>query len=290
MEHQPVLLKETLLYLQVRENGKYLDATLGLGGHAEAILEALGGGGRLIALEKDDKSIRLAQENLAFFKPQLTFIRFDFRNLADALRERNIGQLDGILFDLGLSSYQLGDESRGFSFLTDAPLDMRFDQSQGLTAGEVVNRFSERELARIFRKYGEERRARVIARRIVQYRQRTPLETTTELVRLILPGARRGKIHPATRVFQALRIFVNDELEALEEALPQALKALKKGGRLVVISFHSLEDRIVKYFFREEKKENRLKILTKKPIIPQLVEIRINPRSRSAKLRAAEKI
>jgi len=290
MKHQPVLLNEAIAYLQVKKGGQYLDATAGLGGHARAILEALSKTGHLIVLEKDEKSFKLAQENLVRFGLQVIFLKSDYRNLADALRERNIGRFDGILFDLGLSSYQLGDASRGFSFLADAPLDMRFDQGQSLTAGEVVNRFSERELVRIFQEYGEERRARVIARKIVQKRRKGSILTTKELSRLAMEGTRRGRIHPATRVFQALRIFVNDELGALQEALPQALGSLKKGGRLVVISYHSLEDRIVKHFFRREQENSHLKVITKKPIVPQLEEIKSNPRSRSAKLRAAEKI
>ena len=301
--HIPVLLQATLTFLQVRSGGTYIDATVGGGGHAEAILAAAVPDGRLLGLDLDPDALEVASERLAPFGDRVVLRRGSFAQLAALAAD--FVPADGIFFDLGLSSLQLTDPSRGFSFSRPGPLDMRFDpDAGGPTAADLVNGLSVEELAQILYQYGEERQARRIAEAIVAAR---PLETTEQLAEVVVAavGGKRGRIHPATRTFQALRIAVNDELSALRVALPQAVDLLRPGGRLVVISFHSLEDRIVKRFFRQESKDcicppevpvcacghrARLRVLTRKPVRPDPDEVARNPRARSARLRAAERL
>ncbi|MCX7750005.1 MAG: 16S rRNA (cytosine(1402)-N(4))-methyltransferase RsmH [Candidatus Bipolaricaulota bacterium] len=280
--HAPVLVDEVVGLLDPRPGKLFLDATVGTGGHAEALLAR---GAQVVGVDQDPQALALAQDRLAPFGEQATLVRGNFRDLPTLLAPLRLPPLDGILFDLGVSSLQLASPERGFSFSADGPLDMRMDPDAPTTAADLVNHLPERELARILLEYGEERYARRIARAIVRAR---PLRTTEELAALVArlypPG--RHRIHPATRTFQALRIAVNDELAALEEALPGSRALLRPGGVLAVIAFHSLEDRIVKRFLREESLAGRLEVLTKKPVVPTAEEISRNPRARSAKLRA----
>jgi len=287
--HTPVLLEEVLRQLQPHTGGLYVDGTLGGGGHTEAILRVSAPDGRVIGLDRDDEAIASSHARLSEFCVRAQLVTANFSELRNMLAKLQVAGVDGVLFDLGVSSRQLDEPTRGFSFLRDGPLDMRMSQSASLTAREVLATETQEELARIFFVYGEERRSRAIAKRIVEQRKHEPLETTTQLVRLIerVLGPKRGPVHPATRTFQALRIHVNRELDNLREGLAAATEALNPGGRLVVISFHSLEDRIVKWFFRETQS---LRVLTKKPLMAGEEECAANPRSRSAKLRAAEKI
>ncbi|HIE47408.1 TPA: 16S rRNA (cytosine(1402)-N(4))-methyltransferase RsmH [Candidatus Bipolaricaulota bacterium] len=284
--HEPVLVREVVELLSPAPGKLICDATCGTGGHAEAILAR---GAELVGLDKDPQALALARERLAKFGPRARLLHADFRELREALAPLGITEVHGILFDLGLSSLQLDSPARGFSFREDAPLDMRMDPCQDLTAAELVNRLPEPELARILWEYGEERYARRIARAIVRARDKAPIRTTGELAHLVArcypPGKHR--IHPATRTFQALRIAVNDELTALREGLAQAVPLLAPGGVVCVISFHSLEDRIVKHLFRARAATGRLELLTKKPLRPSAEEVASNPRARSAKLRAA---
>jgi 16S rRNA (cytosine1402-N4)-methyltransferase len=277
--HIPVLLHETLELLSPIAGETFLDGTLGLGGHAEAILKKLGADGRLIGLDLDQRNLELAQENLKAFK-NLETHQGNFRDLLKFTAPKS---LDGILLDIGVSSLHFDDAVRGFSFQNTGALDMRFDSTQELSAAEILNTFPEDELADIFYELGEIHSSRKIARQIVEFRKKQKFQKTEDLVGLISSQS----LLP--QVFQALRIAVNDELEALREGLNAAVEALKSGGRIAVISFHSLEDRIVKNFFREQKKLGVLKVLTKKPVRPSATEIAANPRSRSAKLRAAKK-
>ena len=293
--HTSVLLEEVVSHLQPRAGGLYVDATVGGGGHTEALLRASAPDGRVIGLDWDDEAIAAGRERLREWGDRVELVASDFGRLPDVLTAGRVTEVDGVLFDLGVSSRQFDEPSRGFSFQHDGPLDMRMSQLTRINARDVLARADETELARIFFEYGEERRSRAIARRIVQERERgAPLETTSQLVQLIerILGPKRGKVHPATRVFQALRIHVNAELDNLRDGLVAATEVLKPGGRLVVISFHSLEDRIVKWFFRERAAGDApvLRILTKKPVMADDEECQANPRSRSAKLRAAEKI
>lgn len=277
--HIPVLFEEALEYLAIRPGGLYVDATLGGAGHTRGILER---GGRVIGLDQDPEAVRRALE---MDLPGLTVVRGNFRHLERILDELGVEQVDGILADLGLSGFHLEDPKRGFSYAQEGPLDMRMGE-EGPTAEEVVNTLDQEELYRILRAYGEEPRALAIAKAIVKARRKKPIRTTTELAEIVrkATGFRKAG-HPARKTFQALRIYVNDELRALKDLLQAAEKRLAPGGRLVVISFHSLEDRIVKRFL----KESGLRILTKKPVRPKETEVRANPRARSAKLRAAEK-
>ena len=285
--HQPVLLKESLTLLNIKPKKAYLDCTLGSGGHTVEIIKK---GGKLYGLDIDPKAIKRTKERInqvcpdAFYKLKLG----NFSKLKEHLQDFKLTSVSGILMDLGLSSDQLEYKDKGFSFQYDSPLDMRVDASLGVTAKDLINGLSKNELVKLFKKYGEEQYALSIANHIVLRRRQSPINTTLELANLITKVKRkRGGIHEATKVFQALRIAVNDELNNLKTALPQAYDMLEKNGRLVVISFHSLEDKIVKNFF----KENRgLNILTKKPITVSQEELRLNPRARSAKLRAAFKI
>ncbi len=280
--HIPVLGKEIIAGLAIREGGHYLDATVGGGGHSRLILEAANNT-RITAIDQDEDALKAATNNLAEYGNRVEFVSSNF-----AAYEFPHNTFDGIIADLGVSSYHLDNPERGFSFRYEAELDMRMDRRQNLTAGEAINHWDEVELANVFFKYGEERLSRRIARRIVEKR---PFHTTTELAETISYSVPRkyryGRIHPATRVFQALRIAVNDELKSLETLLEKAPNALVEGGKFAVISFHSLEDRIVKHSFKDS---SSLKVLTKKPIIAQEEEISINPRSRSAKLRIAESV
>jgi len=290
-KHESVLLKEVLEHLDLPKKKIIVDATLGLGGHSLAILENLPGNGRLIAFEADSCHLQLAQKRLKTFQDQVTLLHANFVQLEEHLKQLKIKQIDGILFDLGLASPHVDDAQRGFSFMKDGPLDMRFDSTQKKTAAEIVNTVSEKELIRIFQEYGEETRARKIALEIVKTRKSKPYKTTIQLSKMIeklVP--REGHIHPATRVFQALRIAVNSELDVLQEALTQAVTLLKPDGRIAVISYHSLEDRIVKIFFKAHAAAGTLQIITKKPLVPLDEEVRRNPRSRSAKLRVAQKL
>lgn len=300
--HIPVMLKEAIEYLNVKRGCWYIDANLGGGGHTKGILQA---GGKVLGIDLDPDAIAKVAKNhnlkvekvedfLQVKSANLILIQSNFIHLKEIVKKFNPGPIVGILFDLGVSSYQLEKPERGFSFNIDAPLDMRMDPLHTkITAKDLVNGLYENELAEIFSKYGEERFAKPIAKKIVEYRKIKKIETTNQLAQIVLSVRRRGKgdrTHPATRIFQALRIAVNDELNNLQEALPQALDILQPKGRLVAISFHSLEDRIVKNFFKAKEKMRILKILTPKPLTPTEEEIKANIRSRSGKLRAAEKL
>ncbi|MBL7183801.1 MAG: 16S rRNA (cytosine(1402)-N(4))-methyltransferase RsmH [Anaerolineae bacterium] len=303
MSHIPVLYQEGLAGLQIRPGGRYIDGTVGGGGHAHGILVASAPDGELLGIDADPMAVASAGERLAEFGRRVTLVQGNFVDLEEIALEHGFGSVDGILFDLGLSSLQLEAAGRGFSFQLDGPLDMRFDPSQMTTAADLVNDLSVEELASILFRYGEEPRARRIARAIVAER---PINTTGELAALVSASVgRRRRLHPATRTFQALRMAVNEEMECLAEALPQALRLLASGGRLTVISFHSLEDRLVKQFFRREARDclcppevpvcvcshrATLGIVTKKPIRPSAEEVAANPRSRSAKLRVAYRL
>ena len=290
--HVPVLLKEAIDFLAVRRGGTYIDATVGLGGHSLEIAKRLGAPGHLIGLDKDPAALDVATGALARPPqnadwPEITLLHASFAEIG---RRFPSAVADGILADLGVSSLQFSDPARGFSFQAEGPLDMRMDPQAELTAGQVVNQFDERQLADLIYEFGEERRSRRIARAIVRSR---PIRTTAELAEIVSAAARPMKhqrIHPATRTFQALRIFVNRELDDLRKLLSAAPQVLKPGGRLVIISFHSLEDRIVKDAMREGAKLGQCKLLTKKPVTPSEEEIDRNPGARSAKLRAAERV
>ena len=282
MKHVPVLMREVLEVFADKKLSVFFDGTLGAGGHAKAILEAHPEIERYIACDRDPRAHELAEKNLAPWREKVEFLR---GNYADEVG-RVEGCIDGFLIDIGVSSMQLDERERGFSFMGDAPLDMRMDPEGKLTAEMIVNRYSEKELARFFHEYGEERRSRPVAKAIVEARKKRRIRTTSELVEIIRPVATKGKLHFATLVFQALRIVVNDELGQLERGIGAAIKKLCPGGRIAVISFHSLEDRIVKNQLRDAK--GILKVLTKKPIGPSDEEMRANPRSRSSKLRAGE--
>jgi len=285
--HKPVLVKEVLEYLDPKPGENFIDCTFGFGGHSLAILERNLPDGKVLGIEQDKEVLELALKN-----KRLILIKNNFKNLKKIVKKYEFNRVSGILFDLGISSWHFDKSNRGFSFQINEPLEMNCSEND-LNAQEIINQWPEQELARIFKEYGEERFPGRIARVICEQRSKKQIKTTKQLVDIIeqaIPRKHRyKKIHFATKVFQALRIAVNDELNNLEKALPQALDILEPGGRLVVISFHSLEDRIVKHFFKEEFKKNHLKILTKKPITPSEQEIDLNPRSRSAKLRAAEK-
>jgi 16S rRNA (cytosine1402-N4)-methyltransferase len=299
--HVPVLLKDAIDFLAVRRGGTYIDATVGLGGHSYEIAKRLGAPGHLIGLDKDPAALEIAGRRLAVGRsslvvgeqpdwPEITLLHRSFAEVANGQRP---GTIDGILADIGVSSLQLDDATRGFSFQADGPLDMRMNPQSERTAEQVVNHLDERELADVIYEFGEERRSRRIARAICRSR---PIQSTAQLADLVSAAARpmnqaERRIHPATRTFQALRIFVNRELDDLKALLEAAPQILKSGGRVVVISFHSLEDRIVKDAFREgEKKYKYFRVLTKKPVTASEEESDRNPRARSAKLRAAEKV
>lgn len=305
--HIPVLREKVVQYLITDQGGIYVDATVGEGGHAEAILERLNCRGRLIGIDRDEEILMIAHNRLARFHSQLKLFYGNFKKLKEILKNEGVPCIQGILFDLGVSSRQLDTPERGFSFRFDANLDMRMDRRQSLTAAEIVNRYSREKLTEIFRDYGEEPRARQIASAIVKTREKQLVKTTSQLLKIIEEVVKfpRLKIHPATRCFQALRIVVNQELEGLEDSLRVAVDLLVEGGRIGVISFHSLEDRIVKQTFRllEGKcicppdfpvcrcgKIKKVRVLTPKPLTPSPLEKQTNPRSRSARFRVAEKI
>ncbi|MEK9130777.1 MAG: 16S rRNA (cytosine(1402)-N(4))-methyltransferase RsmH [Patescibacteria group bacterium] len=287
MIHIPVLANEVLRWLDPKPNQNFIDGTVGLGGHAALILEATSPNGRLLAFDRDAANLAKARQNLSRFGDRVEYVNDSYATLKKCAYDRGFNQVDGILLDLGFSSVHIEDPTRGFSFQNAGPLDMRYDLQQALTAEEIVNTWSVGELGSIFRKLGEERHAHKIAERIVEARQKTRIVTTDQLVDII--GKRSGPIHPATRVFQALRIAVNDELHELNVTLPQTLDVLIAGGRLAVISFHSLEDRPVKQFIKAHAGKELL-MLTKRPIIATEQEVKNNPRSRSAKLRVAERV
>ena len=304
--HRPVLVSEALTLLDPREGGVFLDATLGGGGHSAEILKRIGPSGTLIGIDRDPEALQCAGMRLGAMDGHTFLIEGNFGDIESILPEQYFGELDGALFDLGVSSHQL-DSPRGFSFQRDEPLDMRMG-GDAVSAADIVNEYSEEDLARILRDYGEERYARRVARGIVTRRAWKPFRTTGELMQVVvaaIPGGGRGQdIHPATRSFQGIRIQANRELEAIERAIPVAVDALKPGGVIVVISFHSLEDRLIKTMFRRLSgkcecpprmpgcvcgAKETVRILTRKPIIPSAEEIANNPRSRSSKLRAAVK-
>ena len=302
--HQSVLYKEIIHALQPKSGGRYVDGTLGAGGHARGIMEACAPDGQLLGLDVDPQALAIARRILAPYEHRIHLAQASYVSLSQQLAQLSWDAVDGILLDLGASSMQLDTPERGFSFMQDAPLDMRFGPHVSQSAADIVNSYSERELADLIYEYGEDRDSRKIARAIVRAR---PLHTTRELVAAIESASpRRGdRVHPATRTFQALRIAVNEELASIQEVLPQAVTALRSGGRLAVISFHSLEDRIVKDFFREQAKDlinppyeriyeqersAVLKEVNRKPIVPSDDEIQNNPRARSAKLRIAQKL
>jgi 16S rRNA (cytosine1402-N4)-methyltransferase len=306
--HEPALLRETVELLRPQPGATIVDGTLGPGGHAEALLEAVGPEGRVLGIDRDPHALELARRRLERFGDSFVAIRGNHDDLVRLLHERDIEQVDGILFDLGVSSLQLDDPSRGFSFRADGPLDMRMDPESGQTAAEMLATASEDELRRIFWRYGEERRSAAIAREIVERREKAPLRTTRELATLIRdvigPVAQRYRIHPATRTFQAIRIAVNREVDDLERLVTEAVSVLATGGRLAVISYHSLEDRAVKGTMRSLAqrcicppklpvcgcgREDLLQIVTQKPIRPSSNEIARNPRARSARLRVGER-
>ncbi len=293
MTHVPVLTAQVLEQLQPSRGGVFVDCTVGLGGHASAILAA--GASRLIGLDRDGDALARARDTLAPWSDRVELVHADYRAIADVLDARQLPQVDGALADLGVSSMQFDAPGRGFSFQRDEPLDMRMDRSQDETAADLVAHASEEDLANAIFQYGEERASRRIARAIVSVRRETPIATTgalADIVRRNVPRRGYTRIDPATRTFQALRIWVNRELDGLDRFLEAAAQRLRAGGRLVVITFHSLEDRIVKHTFRALAQRDGaiLRVLTKKPIIPDEDEVRRNPRARSAKLRAAERI
>ena len=307
--HRSVLLDECMEGLHIRPDGTYIDGTAGGAGHSSAIAARLGEGGRLIALDQDETAVAVATERLSVFGSRAQVVRSNFKELEAVCASLGIDGIDGLLLDLGVSSYQLDTASRGFSYQADAPLDMRMDVRNPLTARTVVNEYSEDRIRKILFEYGEERFSSRIASNIIRERERAPIETTGELVEIIkrsIPAAQRdGGHHPAKRSFQALRIEVNAELDVIAPAIRSAVRLLRKGGRVAVITFHSLEDRIVKQTFAGLAEgctcpknfpicvcgnKPQIKIVTKKPILPSEEELEQNPRSRSAKLRVAEKL
>ncbi|WP_100403122.1 16S rRNA (cytosine(1402)-N(4))-methyltransferase RsmH [Bacillus sp. FJAT-42315] len=307
-EHTTVLLKETVDGLNIHPNGIYVDCTLGGAGHSEYLLSQLGEEGKLYAFDQDETAIKHAKEKLARFGDKVVFVKSNFKYIREELQRLGVDKVDGILYDLGVSSPQLDTPERGFSYHHDAPLDMRMDLTGGVTAYEVVNHWPYEQLVRIFFQYGEEKFSKQIARKIEAAREKRPIETTGELVELIKEGipaaARRKGGHPAKRVFQAIRIAVNDELGVFEQSLKNSIELLNSKGRISVITFHSLEDRICKTIFRAASKgpdlppglpvipeeyQPELTLITRKPILPSEEELQDNNRARSAKLRIAEK-
>jgi 16S rRNA (cytosine1402-N4)-methyltransferase len=302
--HTSVLYQEIILSLRPHSSGFYIDATVGAGGHAWGILEASSPNGKLLGLDVDPLALELANQRLSFYSGRYTLVHASYTSLLAQIQALGWKRVDGIVLDLGVSSMQIDIPARGFSFQSEGPLDMRFDPTQGSTAADLVNNLDEQELANIIWRYGDEPQSRRIARAICQAR---PLDTTRQLAEIISRafGGHRGKIHPATRTFQALRIAVNQELQSIEEVLPQTIEALVPGGRVAIISFHSHEDRLVKQYFRQEsrdcicppeqpvctcKHKATIKEVTRHPISPGDEETRENPRARSARLRIAEKL
>jgi 16S rRNA (cytosine1402-N4)-methyltransferase len=308
-EHVPVLVQEVVHYIHSREGGIYVDATIGSGGHAVALLETYPDIGMLIGIDRDADAVACARKNLAAFHNRAVVFQGNFKQIKTILSNNNIDTVDGIMFDLGVSSMQLENPSRGFSFMSDGPLDMRMDQTTSLQAKDLINSLSERDMEQLLRTCGEERWAKRIARQILKRREHQPIETTRDLSDLVL-GAIPARyyprtIHPATKTFQAFRITVNDELKSLESGLDAAIDLLTTGGRLCAISFHSLEDRIVKHTFQLWEKSctcpprtpvcicgtvQKARVITRKPVAPNDEELQANPRARSAKLRVAERV
>lgn len=295
IEHKPVMWKEAIEALHLRAGLTIVDATIGTGAHAEKILKDIAPDGRLIGMDRDEDSLQISKERLKEFKDNVTFAHADFRNIDKVLGEHGIKKIDGILFDLGISSYQLDSQERGFSFRYDAPLDMRMDRTSHILAYDLVNNLTEKEISGVLWAFGQERWHNRIARYLVRERTQSPVATTGQLKEVVMKALARGashyqRIHPATRTFQALRIAVNRELEALEGGLAKLPEFLRKGAYVCVISFHSLEDRIVKRNFRENALKGLYRIITKKPLEPTRQEIHDNPRARSAKMRIACRI
>ncbi|MGD8190019.1 16S rRNA (cytosine(1402)-N(4))-methyltransferase RsmH [Brevibacillus ginsengisoli] len=307
--HITVLKEEAVNGLAIKPNGVYVDCTLGGAGHSSLIASRLGDGGRLISIDQDDVALENAKKVLAPYMDRVTLVKSNFRYIKNVIQEQGLSEVDGILFDLGVSSPQLDEGERGFSYNADAPLDMRMDRDAFLTAYEIVNEWDEQEIAKIIWEYGEEKFSRRIARQIVTQREQSPIETTGQLVELIKAGipapARRTGGHPAKRTFQAIRIAVNDELGAFRDAIHESIQLLNEGGRVSVITFHSLEDRICKQVFQSFAQgctcppgfpqcvcgnKPVVKIIARKPILPSEEELALNPRARSAKLRIAEKL
>lgn len=302
MEHESVLREDVQKYLELKPGDKVVDATLGLGGHSLDILKKIGESGKLYVFEQDERNLKEAKHRLKEYEKQIVYFSNNFRYLKTRITDEGVSEIDAILFDLGLSSPHVDEADRGFSFMKDGPLDMRYDQRSPLTAADVLNTYSEDDLANIFFKYGEERMGKRVARKICEDRAKEPFASTIKFAKFlerILPSKNKKK-HPATQIFQALRMEVNDEMTVLQEALGQAVEMLKVGGRIVVISYHSIEDRLVKQFFKtlllptaspqeqiyRAHGDPMVQALTKKPAIPSDKEIQTNPRSRSAKLRA----
>jgi len=293
MKHIPVMSGETIKYLNIKKNGTYIDCTFGGGGHSLGIIENLSSKGKLLALDWDCKTEKLFIENFSSYK-NAKFVCRNFAELETAVRECNIKKIDGILFDLGFSSLQIDDYNRGFSFNFDAPLDMRYGENNLLTAAKIVNTYDEQKLTKIFLDFADERFAPKIAKAIITYRLQKNISKTFELVEIIRSATpywyHRRKIHFATKTFQALRIAVNNELENIEKGILSAINIVSKGSKIVVISFHSIEHRLLKNIFKEAVKNNFIKLVEKKPVFPSAFEIAENPRSRSAQLRVVEKI
>ncbi|MCI8681572.1 MAG: 16S rRNA (cytosine(1402)-N(4))-methyltransferase RsmH [Lachnospiraceae bacterium] len=307
--HKSVLLRETMEYLKINPDGIYVDGTLGGGGHAYEICRRLSPNGKLIGIDQDEDAVRAAASRLSEFQDRTEIVRSNYRQMPEVLSERGIGQVDGILLDLGVSSYQLDDPERGFTYRTeDAPLDMRMDQRQRLTARDVVNTYSETELYRIIRDYGEDKFAKNIAKHMIKAREEKEIETAgelTEIIKRAIPAkVRKNGGHPAKRTFQAIRIELNGELEVLQDSLENMTELLSPGGRICVITFHSLEDRIVKNIFRKCEhpctcppdfpvcvcgKKSMGKTVTRKPVLPSEEELECNSRAKSAKLRVFER-
>ena len=303
-EHISVLAEETIENLNIKPDGIYADLTLGKGGHSKKILEKLSDKGRLIAFDQDEEAIMAAKENLKDFS-NVNYVNTNFENFESTLKDLNISKIDGALMDIGVSSYQIDNASRGFSYMHDGPLDMRMDIENELTAETIVNEYSKEELTEIFSKYGEERFSKTIARNIVDYRNKQRIDTTFKLRDIVNKSVRTKEAHPEKRVFQALRIEVNRELEVLENTIEDVVDHLNVGGRLCIITFHSLEDRIVKNKFKDLEKDctcppglpvcvcdtvRKVKIITNKPIVAGKKELSENSRSKSAKLRVCQRV
>jgi 16S rRNA (cytosine1402-N4)-methyltransferase len=294
--HIPVMLKEVLDYLNLRRGMTIVDATIGTGGHSQGILERISPGGRLICVDRDQESLEIAKERLSNFSDACDFVHSNFVDIDNILKALNIRKIDGILFDLGISSFQLEDPERGFSFQNEGPLDMRLDRNSNISAYDLINNLNEEEISSLLWAFGQERWHNRIAHLLVKERDKHPIATTSELSNIVLRAIpprykhRYYRIHPATRTFQAVRIAVNRELETLEMAISKAIELLHKKARICVISFHSLEDRIIKFSFRKLAYEGLINIITPKPQTPTCAEIQENPSSRSSKLRVAERL
>jgi len=292
--HKPVMLEEILGYLQLKSGMTVVDATIGVGGHSEKILKKILPGGRLIGVDRDKESLEISKEKLKKFSESCSFVHDNFFNIDKILSSLNVKEVDGVLLDLGISSFQLDNAQRGFSFAKEGPLDMRMDRDSHISAFDLINNLTQDEISSILWRFGQERFSNRIARRVVNYRKGAMINSTQELANIVLKAVpyhrSHYRIHPATRTFQALRIAVNRELEFLEIFLNKVSSFMKAGGRICVLSFHSLEDRIVKVKFRELAKQDCFKLVFKKPLVPTKEEVQDNPRSRSAKFRSLERV